>query len=86
MSSLSVDDEESLRGYLCANLGSYFHPVGTCPMDRGTRAVVDSSLRVQGVSSLRVVDASIMPSLPFNNTMATVYGIAERGVELIRRS
>jgi choline dehydrogenase len=83
---LSVDDEESLRGYLCANLGSYFHPVGTCPMGRGTRAVVDSSLRVQGVSSLRVVDASIMPSLPSNNTMATVYAIAERGAELIRRS
>ena len=42
------------------------------------------SLRVHGISGLRVVDASVMPSLPSNNTLATVYAIAERGAELIR--
>jgi choline dehydrogenase-like flavoprotein len=43
------------------------------------------SLRVHGINGLRIVDASMMPSLPSNNTLATVYAIAERGAELIRR-
>jgi choline dehydrogenase len=45
--------------------------------------VVDSELRVHGIDGLRVVDASVMPSLPSNNTLTTVYAIAERGAELI---
>ena len=45
--------------------------------------MVDSELRVHGIDGLRVVDASVMPSLPSNNTLATVYAIAERGAELI---
>jgi choline dehydrogenase len=45
--------------------------------------VVDSELRVHGIDGLRVVDASVMPSLPSNNTLATVYAIAERGAELV---
>jgi len=40
---------------------------------------------VHGIDGLRVVDASVMPSLPSNNTLATVYAIAERGAEMIRR-
>jgi choline dehydrogenase len=40
---------------------------------------------VHGISGLRVVDASVMPTLPSNNTVATVYGIAERGADLIRQ-
>jgi choline dehydrogenase len=39
---------------------------------------------VHGIDGLRVVDASVMPSLPSNNTLATVYAIAERGAEMIR--
>jgi len=45
--------------------------------------VVDGELRVHGIDGLRVVDASVMPSLPSNNTLATVYAIAERGAELV---
>jgi choline dehydrogenase len=46
--------------------------------------VVDSDLRVHGISGLRVADASVMPTLPSNNTLATVYAIAERAADLIR--
>ena len=72
-----------MRAYVRAASSTYFHPVGTCAVGETGQAVVDSELRVHGVDGLRVVDASVMPS---NNTMATVYGIADRGAELIRRA
>jgi choline dehydrogenase len=80
----AVDDEESLREYVRATTSSYYHPVGTCAIGQSGRSVVDSELRVHGIDGLRVVDASVMPSLPSNNTLATVYAIAERGAEMIR--
>jgi choline dehydrogenase len=47
--------------------------------------VVDSALRVRGLEGLRVADGSVIPSIPSNNTNATVYAIAERAAEFIRR-
>jgi choline dehydrogenase len=70
----TVDDKSSWRAYIRAACSTYFHPVGTCAMGETEQAVVDSELRVHGVDGLRVVDASVMASLPSNNTMATVYG------------
>jgi choline dehydrogenase len=80
----SVSAEKELREFVRASTSSYFHPVGTCALGDTDQSVVDNELRVHGISGLRVVDASVMPSLPSNNTMATVYAIAERGAELIR--
>ena len=64
-----------------------FHPVGTCKMGpvHDAMAVVDDQLRVHGVGCLRVIDASIMPTITSGNTNAPTVMIAERGAEFIRR-
>jgi choline dehydrogenase len=63
-----------------------FHPVGTCRMGRATdaEAVVDPQLRVRGIERLRVIDASVMPTITSGNTNAPTIMIAERGSRLLR--
>jgi choline dehydrogenase len=79
-----VDDDAGLRAYLRQNLRTYAHPGGTCRIGTDEEAVVDTDLRVRGISGLRVADASVMPSAPSANTNATVYAIAERAAGLIQ--
>lgn len=63
-----------------------FHPVGTCKMGRADdpTAVVDTQLRVRGIEGLRVIDASVMPTITSGNTNAPVMMIAERGSRLVQ--
>ncbi len=64
-------------------MATFFHPVGTCRMGADERAVVDAELRVRGVEGLRVIDASVMPTLLSGATHAATVMIAEKGAALL---
>ena len=73
-------EREALLAEVARNASSIFHPVGTCGMGR----VVDERLRVIGAEGLRVVDASVMPSITSGNTNAPVLAIAEKAAAMMR--
>ncbi len=82
-----VKDDEALADYIRDNVAGTFHPVGTCrmgaPEDR--LAVTDPAGRVRGVSGLRVIDASIMPTAPRGNTNIPTIMVAEKlAAEMLR--
>jgi len=79
----AIESDEEILDYARTCCGSVFHPVGTCKMGTGADAVVDARLRVHGLSSLRVVDASIMPDIVSGNTNAPTFMIAEKGADMI---
>jgi len=76
--------DADLDTFIRNNLKITQHPAGTCRMGEDPGAVVDSALRVNGVEGLRVVDASVMPSVPGANINAAVIMVAERASDLIR--
>ncbi len=80
-------DREQLEADLRRRLMLIYHPVGTARMsDTHEQAVVDSQLRVHGLHGLRVIDASIMPTIVGGNTNAPTIMIAERGADLVREA
>ena len=80
---VSLQSEEELRQAASAIGTTIFHPVGTCKMGQGRDAVVDERLRVHGVEGLRVVDASIMPTITSGNTCSPTLMIAEKAAQMI---
>ncbi|MCM8732301.1 GMC family oxidoreductase [Hephaestia sp. GCM10023244] len=80
----AAQDDAALDDFIRHNLRITQHPAGTCRMGEDPEAVVDSDLRVRGIAGLRVVDASVMPTVPGANINAAVIMIAERAADLIR--
>jgi choline dehydrogenase-like flavoprotein len=78
-----VQSDEEIVEYIRENGYTAFHPVGTCRMGKDDDAVVDARLRVRGVNRLRVVDASIMPTITSGNTNAPTMMIGEKGAHMI---
>jgi choline dehydrogenase len=76
-------DDASWERFVRENVTYGAHPVGTCRMGEDDAAVVDPRLRVRGIEGLRVIDASIMPSLPSGNTNGPTMMIAERGAGFV---
>jgi choline dehydrogenase len=86
MPGASYDSDEALVE-AAGNVGTtIFHPVGTCKMGPTSdpMAVVDTRLRVHGVANLRVIDASIMPTIVSGNTNSPTIMIAERGARMVK--
>jgi choline dehydrogenase-like flavoprotein len=82
--SAGARSDAEIEQFVRDHADTIYHPVGSCRMGRGEGAVVDAQLRVHGVAGLRVVDASIMPSIVGGNTNAPVIMIAEKAADLVK--
>ena len=80
----NVQSDAAIDAFVRRGVETCYHPVGTCRMGTGEECVVDEQCRVRGIAGLRVVDASIMPSIVSGNTNAPTIMIAERASDLIR--
>ena len=78
-----IGSDDALGRFARAKGGTVFHPVGTCRMGADDDAVVDPELRVRGVDGLRVIDASVMPTMTSANTNAAAIMIGEKGAALV---
>jgi choline dehydrogenase len=79
----AVISNEQIDAYVRRSVGTAMHPTSTCAMGTGTDAVVNERLQVRGLEGLRIVDASVMPTIVGGNTNAPVIMIAEKAVDLI---
>ncbi|WP_131668465.1 GMC family oxidoreductase [Psychrobacter pygoscelis] len=81
-----AESDEALTEVIRKHADTDYHPVGTCRMGSDAGSVVDTELRVRGIANLRVVDASIMPTLNSSNTNAPTIMIAEKAADMIKAS
>lgn len=76
-------NDEDIKAFIREKANHLYHAVGTCKMGNDDMAVVDNELRVRGIKGLRVVDASVMPTIPHGNTHAPTVMIAEKAADMI---
>ena len=79
----AVQTDEQIDAFVRRGVGTAMHPTSTCALGQGPLAVVDETLRVRGVNGLRVVDCSIMPTIPGGNTNAPAIMVAEKAADMI---
>ena len=80
---ININDDKEIEQAIREEADTVYHPVGTCKMGSDEMAVVDSRLKVHGIEGLRVVDASIMPTLIGGNTNAPTIMIGEKASDMI---
>lgn len=80
---IEAETDDAIFDKIKQHIGLVYHPVGTCKMGHDAMAVVNTELKVHGVKGLRVVDASVMPTLISGNTNAPTIAIAEKAAEMI---
>jgi choline dehydrogenase len=78
-----VRTDAEMDAFIRQKAETIYHPVGSCRMGADARSVVDPELRVRGVAGLRVIDASVMPTLVGGNTNAPTIMVAEKAVDMI---
>ena len=78
-----VVSDDRILDYIRETTQTTWHVVGSCKMGRDPQAVVDTELRVHGVSGLRVIDSSVFPTIPSSNTNAPTIALGERGAEIV---
>jgi len=83
--SVSCHSDDEIAEYIRQTGVSNLHPVGSCGMGHGPMSVVDPHLNVHGIAGLRVVDASVMPTIPAGNTNAPTIMIAEKAADMIKQ-
>lgn len=80
-----IETAEDAKGFAREAGATLYHPVGTCKMGEDPMAVVDPRLKVHGIDGLRVIDASVMPTLTTGNTNAPTIMIGEKGADMVRQ-